>query len=156
MNFGLGKHFLLLGGKQAMNDYLQGFYIGNASYILSTTFIKLALLLQYLRVFDRGFLFRFCISMAVCVAIWGVSFAVIALFPCNPVSGFWSGNSQANCWGFASQDADIFQATFMTHAALNMVFDLIILSIPVLLLFHINVQNKMRWGLLGVLTLGTL
>jgi hypothetical protein len=123
---------------------------------MSTTFVKLALLLQYLRVFNRGsFSHRFAFCMAIFVALWGLSFTIVAWFPCSPdISAYWSLKSDVNCWGFASQDPKIFEMTFMTHTALNMVLDLIILSIPVSLYFQSGVPNKTRRGLTGLLFLG--
>lgn len=135
----------------------QGFYIANATYLMSTTFIKLALLLQYLRVFDRGtFHYRFSFGMAVFVALWGLSYSIIAWFPCSPVSAYWSLDPEANCWGFASQNPTTFHITFETHSALNMVLDLIILSIPVGLYFESGIQKKTIWGLSGMLFLGAM
>lgn len=125
------------------------------SYVLSTTFTKLALLLQYLRIFNRGsFFYRFSLVMATVVGLWGLAFTLVAWFPCSPISDYWSLDPNANCWGFASQDPKKFQITFQTHTAFNMVLDLIVLCIPVHLYYNSDMISKSRWGLLGVLLLG--
>ena len=109
-------------------------------------------------VFDHGtFARRFSLGMAIFVALWGTAFSIVAWFPCSPaISEYWSLKPDVNCWGFGSQDPVEFRATFTTHTALNMVLDLIVLSIPASLYLQRSSQSKMRWGLLGILFLGVL
>lgn len=134
----------------------QVFYVGNGSYMMSTALIKIALLLQYLRVFDRGsFAHRLSFGLLIFVSLWGLAFSIVAWFPCYPaISAYWSLKADVNCWGFASQDPVEFRATFTAHTAMNMVLDLLVLSIPASLCFRPVVQGKTRWGLSGVLLLG--
>lgn len=94
--------------------------------------------------------------MLIFVSLWGLAFIILVWFPCSPISQYWSLNPAANCWGFASQDPDDFYTSFKTHTAFNMVLDIIVLCIPVALYFQMDVQSKTRWGILGLLFLGTL
>ena len=135
----------------------QGFYIANGSYIISTSLVKLALLIQYLRVPMLGRYMRlFVIGLAIFTTLWSVAYAVIAWVPCYPISDYWSLNPAANCWAFASQDPHTFLMTFETHTALNMVLDLVILFVPAVLYFQHDFGEKTRWRFLGLLFLGTL
>ena len=136
---------------------MQGFYIANGTYLLSTSLIKLALLLQYLRVPELGQkVHRFCYGLIIFVSLWSFAFVIIAWFPCAPIGDYWSMSPTANCWGFASADPDIFRITFTTHCAANMVLDLVILTVPAVLFFKKELSMRGRWGLIGILCIGAL
>jgi hypothetical protein len=121
------------------------FYIGNASYISSTAFMKLALLFQFLRVFKnddndpktadltgRTFLRRTCQMLIVIVAVWGATFSFLAWVPCLPVTTYWDAvtnpSHPGTCYGFGiSTD----RSSFIAHTAINMGLDICVLAIPV-------------------------
>ena len=156
-HFGLGQHFVEIGGPQSMERYLKGFYITNASYMVATTCIKLALLLQYLRLFERGtFLHRTAVILTAFASIWGTAYTLLALFPCSPISDYWSLKPDAHCWAFASPNPKQFAATFETHAILNMLFDIVILILPIPLYFRAGTVGKTKRGLAGLAILGFL
>ncbi|RDW67060.1 hypothetical protein BP5796_09809 [Coleophoma crateriformis] len=141
-----------------MAAYLKRFYIANASYTMSTTFIKLSLLFQYLSIFDRQSRERqFTIFMAVVIALWGIAFSFMAWFPCFPVSGYWSFLTEsATCYGFGSKYAAGFTMIYECHAGLNMAFDVIVLVIPIPLYFEKSATPRVRMGLIGMFLLGTI
>ncbi|KAH8681765.1 hypothetical protein BX600DRAFT_31080 [Xylariales sp. PMI_506] len=155
-NFGAGQHMLLITVGQA-GKYLVAFYMFNACLDLAAMFIKLSLLFQYLRVFDRGtWPYRMSIVVIVLVALWGTSFSILAFFPCWPVSDFWYSPTDAKCWGYGAWDTKDLVATFYSHTTLNMIFDMAILAIPFHLYFRKEMTFKMRMGLLTLLLMGAL
>ncbi|KAI0844263.1 hypothetical protein F5Y00DRAFT_249097 [Daldinia vernicosa] len=150
---GLGKHFLQLEPWQS-KGFLQTFYVANAAYVTSTTLIKEALLLQYLRVFDQSvFIRRFLIALVVFTALWGFSYSFLAWVPCVPVHDFWAGGGPT-CYGYGSQYPRSFAATFESHAAVNMVLDIIVLIIPLQLLLKEGSTANARVRLAALLSMG--
>ncbi|KXH31130.1 hypothetical protein CSIM01_13441 [Colletotrichum simmondsii] len=109
---GLGQHFAGL-GLIGMEAFIKTFYICNAAYCMATTFIKLALLSQYLTMFEFGSLsFRLTMIVAVVTAMWGLAYSTIAWFPCDPVSSQWELTQPATArWGFGSSDLGIYRRT---------------------------------------------
>ncbi|VUC35684.1 unnamed protein product [Clonostachys rosea] len=146
---GLVASFLVVG------RYLFTFYLTNGFLNLAAAFIKLSLLCQYLRVFDRLSLpYKLSLFGIVVVSLWGVAFAILAFFPCSTVSDFWYSPPDARCWAYGSSEASHFTATFIAHSVLNMVLDLYILAIPTHLFFQSQSSSKTRFGLLALFFLG--
>lgn len=129
--------------------------MANAAYTSSTTFIKLALLFQYLRVYERGtVMHRICIIVAIFTALWGAAYSFMAWVPCFPVSAFWDITAEGRCYGFGSRVAADLVATFEGHTAVNMALDLIILIIPIPLFWKAGTSFAQRMRLLALLTMG--
>ncbi|KAL2132013.1 hypothetical protein VTI74DRAFT_4319 [Chaetomium olivicolor] len=139
-------------------EFMRVLYIGNATYPVSATLIKLALLLQYLRVFGTGTRTRvFCKCMIAISAAWGATFMVLRWVPCSPVYAYWDFSSEnVRCWGFGSRDPLQFMRVFMAQAVSTSVLDFIIFTIPIQLCFKPETQRKTRFCLLGLFILGFL
>ncbi|ORY70040.1 uncharacterized protein BCR38DRAFT_520903 [Pseudomassariella vexata] len=153
--YGLGKHFILLTDYE-IDRYLTSFYIANATYSMSTMLMKLSLLFQYLRIFKQGtFLRRFTIVMIVVIALWGAAFSFISWVPCFPIAGYWDLTISAKCYGYGSPYAKEFAQTFETHAGMNMIFDIIVLGIPISIYFEKGSSAGTRMRLLGLFAMGT-
>jgi hypothetical protein len=180
---GLGQHLLLLEPDQASsflhvrNTYelfwlanlrqqtltdLQSFYVFNGSYAMSTALIKISLLVQYMRLYRRGTrLFNVCGGLAVFVCLWGIAYSVIAWVPCVPVSDYWTviyeqDISGLRCYGYGSQYVEPFKATYESHAAVNMLLDLIVMGLPIPLYFEPGAHGRTKMGLVGIILMGTL
>lgn len=123
---------------------------------MSTALIKISLLFQYLRIFDRGRMRLFCIALIVLVGLWGTAYTLLAWFPCSPVYGYWTWTESNTCWAYGSIRAAEFYATYTSHAVLNMVFDFIVLAIPIQLYFRHDTIRSARIRLLALLSMGTL
>jgi hypothetical protein len=125
---------------------------------MSTTFIKLSLLFQYLGIFEKGTLQRqFTIGMDVLIGLWGIAFSFIAWFPCFPAPGYWNLlTEKATCYGYGSRYAAEFTAIYECHAGLNMVFDIVVLAIPIPIYLAKDVSRRTRFGLIGLFVMGTM
>ncbi|KAK8077661.1 hypothetical protein PG996_003831, partial [Apiospora saccharicola] len=129
---GLGQHMLALSMAE-VKESAKLIYISVGAYTLETWTIKISLLLQYLRNWNRGGSRKFCIWLQVAIGIWGAIFSFMAWVPCFPVYGHWDLESDAYCYGFGSKERHSFIATVITHSATNMIFDLAVFLTPVLL-----------------------
>lgn len=156
---GLGEHFILL-GIDGMQGFMKTFYIANGAYPISTTFIKLALLFQYLRLLEKGSKSRIITIVAiVVVSIWGFSFSFLAWVPCIPVRAYWTWyilESEATRYGYGSHDPTVLVATYLSNAATNMVLDMITFAIPIPLWLDRSIQRNTRMALSGLFVLGAM
>ncbi|KAJ1323538.1 hypothetical protein MN608_10782 [Microdochium nivale] len=156
-NHGLGQHFLKL-SIPTMSQFMLHFYIINASYATSTAIIKIALLLQYLRIFQRGTkIYNFTVLVLVFTALWGLVYSVLAWVPCRRPSKYWSLSLDETCYGFGSTDASQLVATYESHTGINMALDLILLAIPLRLFWtDAGATRAQRLRLLGIFSLGAI
>ncbi|KAK6222013.1 hypothetical protein LQW54_001236 [Pestalotiopsis sp. IQ-011] len=156
---GLGEHFILLSTDE-MATYLKLFYIGNGTYTMSTTLIKISLLLQYLRIFRSRKMKYACYVLLTVCSLWGAAFSILAWVPCTPVSNFWSvlipDSEKQSCFGYGALTRGQFVETFLGHAGFNMGLDLLVLSLPVHLYFDTNGTGVNKMGLGGLLSGGCL
>ena len=136
----------------------QVLYFGNATFPVSYALIKLALLFQYLRVFDRGSRTRlFCKYMIAITAAWGIAFTILRWVPCYPVSSYWDASVRnSHCWGFGSRDFQAFARVFVGQASSSALLDLTIFAIPLPLCFKPGTPRKTRLCLVGLFFLGLL
>ena len=120
--------------------------------------IKLALLFQYLRVFEPGSRSkRFCKYMIAITAAWGAAFITLRWVPCYPVSSYWNVSiKHPHCWGFGSRNPQAFARMFVGQASSIALLDLIVFAIPIPLCFKPKTPRKTRLCLVGLFILGFL
>ena len=133
--FGLGQHIYLLTPQQIRRFLICHWLIG-ASYVSSTALIKVSLLCQYLRIFERStFTYLFIQFMAVIIGLWGFAFTFMGWFACFPSpAAFWNGTGKG-CYASFSPNLDIVVKTIEGHSAVNVIFDFIVLAIAFRLIF---------------------
>ncbi|TDZ78946.1 hypothetical protein C8034_v004472 [Colletotrichum sidae] len=156
-NYGLGQHFITLGLK-GMSQFIKSFYLCNGAYPMATALIKLALLFQYLRMFEPGSKSRLItIVVIVITALWGIAYTCLAFVPCFPVYAFWDLTYQTDArWAFGSHDPVIFARSFESHVGINVALDIIVFAIPLNLFLQHGLRTKSRLGLLALFTMGVL
>lgn len=156
IKYGAGRHFLLL-TLYEVTRYFQLFYALNINLNISAATIKLSLLFQFLRIFDRkGWPWKASVVGIVLVTLWGTAFLMLSIVPCANVPDAWNvlAARTARCWGYASQDPDSFVATLIGHNAINTFFDLYIIAIPLHIYTKPNVALRTRLGLMVLLLMG--
>ncbi|KAG9193102.1 hypothetical protein G6011_03137 [Alternaria panax] len=131
-------------------------YITNAAYHTTTAFIKISLLLQYLRLFREGFRRTVCIVMLALVVTWGLTFSFMAWVPCFPVSGFWDRTNGAKCYGFGYRTVNDAKFSVLAFAATNMLFDIAIFLVPLTEYLRTDLRRKQILAMTGLFTLGSI
>ncbi|KAF2035620.1 hypothetical protein EK21DRAFT_54601 [Setomelanomma holmii] len=152
---GLGRHMLYLPLPE-MEKYLMFFYLEHSMYLTETAFIKISLLLQFLRIFKAGAVRWTCLTLLVLVSLWGLSFFIVGWFPCFPIRGAWNRNIGAKCYGFGLGDVQNFIIMFKIHSASNMTFDLAIFLTPLILFGKPNLKPRNLVAMAGVFAFGAL
>jgi hypothetical protein len=107
--------------------------------VAATAFIKLSILFQYLRIFERGtFVYRFTQVMAVVIGLWGFSFIFMGWFACFPSpAAFWNGTGKG-CYASFDSNTSVAIKTIEGHSGANVGFDFIVLAIAFRLLWEKN------------------
>lgn len=120
----------------------------------STAFIKLSLLFQYLRIFERGtFVYHFTQIMAGVIGLWGFSFIFMGWFACFPSpAAFWNGTGKG-CYASFDPDTSVAIKTIEGHSGANVGFDFIVLAIAFRLLWEKNGPVNKK-GLAALLMMG--
>lgn len=133
----------------------QYIYIATATYALSSAFIKISLLLQYIRAFTGPRIRLFCKIMIAITSMCGAAFAICSWFSCYPVAAFWDFSIRnPKCWGFASRDRGEFVSISVIQVAVTNVLDSIVFVIPTWLYFQPTTPRNTRLSLLCLLVLG--
>lgn len=124
---------------------------------MSTTFIKLSLLLQYFRVFDvRQIEGRICIGLLIATAVWGAVFTILAWVPCVPIEAFIDTSLEGACFVFGSRYASSFYASHLCLTVSNMILDATIIYLPVVSYFRGKTFDTTRLGFVVLFFLGSL
>jgi hypothetical protein len=131
----------------------------HACYPTATALIKLAILFQYLRLFDetKSILRQTTLVMIGIVSLWGLAFSFIAWFPAFPVSAQWDfiDKSSGVRYGLGSLDPSSIVAASLAQTSTNMVLDLIVLAIPVSYYLQPKLDWKSQASLMVLFSLGS-
>ena len=151
--YGLGDHIYILSPPEVRN-FLICHYLLGASYVGSTAYIKISLLFQYLRIFERGTnIYRITQLTLVVIGLWGFFFIFMNWFSCFPSpAAFWNGTNKG-CYASFSPDLKIAVRTIEAQGGSNAAWDIIVLAIAFRLLFEKDGPVN-RKGLLVLLSMG--
>ncbi|KAK1834977.1 hypothetical protein QBC39DRAFT_368693 [Podospora conica] len=154
-NLGLGTPIVALEPSQ-YREPLRGIFIATATYPIASTFIKVALLLQYLRVLEGRRIRILCKVMLLLSIMAGVGLGVVTWFSCLPVAAFWDMSliPIAKCWGFGSRKWVNFRMAVLSQVVVTALMDLIVFCIPLRLYFQPGTTRATRISLLGLFFLG--
>lgn len=153
-NYGMGHHIVQVLG--VMKQTMMYLYLTNAAYHATTIFIKISLLLQYLRLFRDGTRRIICICILGILVVWGLVFLFMTWFPCFPVTGFWDKTIGAKCYGFGYRTAEEAKISVLSFAGSNMMFDIIIFAIPLTEYLRKDLGRKQLFAMTGLFTFGAM
>ncbi|KNG51584.1 hypothetical protein TW65_91070 [Stemphylium lycopersici] len=151
---GMGHHLIYI--FDILQPTMMWLYITNAAYHTTTVFIKISLLLQYLRLFVEGKRRTVSIILLALVIAWGLAFSFMAWVPCFPVSGFWDRNNGATCYGFGYRTVNEAKDSVLAFAGTNMLFDIAIFLVPLTEYFRKDLRRKQLLAMTGLFTLGAI
>ncbi|KAK2613365.1 hypothetical protein N8I77_000283 [Diaporthe amygdali] len=122
----------------------QGFYFAIILYYSGLGSIKVALLLQYRRVFASKL--RRAINLAlIIIGPWSIGLVLISIFTCHPIQGYWEKYTKATC-------VPTFQ--WYIHSAGNILSDVVIFTLPIPALWSMRVSLGQRLLLIFMFSLG--
>lgn len=134
LKFGWGKHLWDTSATQ-LATYMLHVNPMAATYMLSPTLAKLAILTLYYRIHPGRPIRILVLVVGVCIVVYTVTLVVILTVPCNVIT---HGNNAC------------FQNSAIAHGFLNIIFDvvLIVLPIPVIHSLNMPMRQKMIVGII--------
>lgn len=114
---GLGKDVWTLTNDQ-ITDFLQIFWIGAVLYFAEVFLLKLSILFFYLRIFPFVGIGRLLWATVIVDAVWGLTFVLVAIFQCKPISYVWTigTDTEGQCLNIG--------VISWVHAAISIVLDM--------------------------------
>ncbi|KAF2202431.1 hypothetical protein GQ43DRAFT_462388 [Delitschia confertaspora ATCC 74209] len=153
MQNGLGQHQSAMSFSE-LKQFCLSLYCGLGMFCISAVFIKISILCQYLRIFEKGRMRKLCMAVLVITAMWGTAYSFISWVPCFPVRAAWDPDVKGKCYGFMSKSKTESIMSLESHAGTNMLLDIVILMIPMVLLRKKGLSRRQIWGMIGVFSLG--
>ncbi|CAI7616026.1 unnamed protein product [Penicillium viridicatum] len=141
---GLGQHIEYVDQTKIV-DYSFAVWLSSMFYLATLGFIKTSVLCFYTRLGDRYLTRLSWVMMGVIIA-QATSFVLVAAFQCQPISMAWTGTGPGKC-----VDINLF---YLCNAALNIVTDLLTYTLPIKVVFHLQVPRKQKIVLAFILCLG--
>ncbi|KAF2652387.1 hypothetical protein K491DRAFT_663842 [Lophiostoma macrostomum CBS 122681] len=146
VHFGLGTHGDALSESQVQNLQLC-IYINISTYCASIGLTKIAILIQYQRVFPTPKFQIWCWSFIAIILAYTIATVAACIFVCTPIPKFWMGG-EGKC-------IDTF-ASWFANAAINIVTDLMIIILPMPVVRSLKLARKQKYLLMGVFAFGTI
>ncbi|KAL4901223.1 hypothetical protein BDW74DRAFT_86925 [Aspergillus multicolor] len=139
-SFGVGKDIWNIPPPD-INHVLYLFVVTTSLYPPVMSLIKISMLLLYLRIFPHQKLRIATFIMIAVVSMWGIAYTIAIIFNCTPRSyGWlkWDGEHQGKCLNQSAMQ--------ISHAILNIVFDVIVICLPLPVLLKLNMSKTKKTG----------
>lgn len=89
--------------------------------------------------------------------MWGLAYSFLAFFPCFPVAAYWDWSIEgATCYAYGVKRKHPFVETFVSHAAINVLLDVLIVVMPAPLLLRRAMSKREKWSVCGLAAMGIL
>jgi len=142
---GFGQHEADL-PSDALALYLEGLYFDEMIYNTALSLIKFSILLFYGRIFVVK-RFRIALWMVGGVVLgWLISMNMVVIFQCSPIHKTWDVMTPGKCINI--------DAWFLGQAIPNIATDIFILSMPIPMIWKLQIPNTQKVALCGIFLLG--
>ncbi|OOQ81518.1 integral membrane protein PTH11-like protein [Penicillium brasilianum] len=141
---GLGQHYEYT-DKTKLVAYAHAVWLSSMFYLACLGFVKTSVLWFYTRLGDR-YLTRISYIMIGVIVCQATSFVLVAAFQCQPISKAWTGAAGGKC-----VNINIF---YLANAGLNILTDLLTYTLPIRVIFKLQMPQKQKIALIFILCLG--
>ncbi|KAF2494858.1 hypothetical protein BU16DRAFT_49782 [Lophium mytilinum] len=121
--------------------------LGQDFYFVGTCFVKVSILLFYLRLNPDKTFRRVAFAIMSFDVVYSFVSIIVATFGCTPIAGGWDLLIKSKCVNK--------KAYYYVAAACNIVTDFATLGLPVRMCLRLNVSRRQRWLLLGLFGVGS-
>ncbi|KAL4900222.1 hypothetical protein BDW74DRAFT_162298 [Aspergillus multicolor] len=144
VNHGLGKHREDVADSE-MVTYSFNVWLSSMFYLACLGFVKTSVCWFYTRLGDK-FLRRMSYIMFTIILCQATANVLTAAFQCRPVAKAWDTSIQGTC-----VNINVF---YLANAALNILTDLLTYTLPVRVIFKLQMPRKQKIALIFILCLG--
>ncbi|CAG8893508.1 unnamed protein product [Penicillium egyptiacum] len=142
---GLGKHIEGVDPTKKV-DYSFAVWLSSIFYLAILGFIETSVLCFY-TLYGDFYLTRMPrVMLGVIIMEQAISFVLVAAFQCQPISMDWTGTGPGKC-----VNINLF---YLCNAVLNIVTDLLTCTLPIKVIFHLQIPQKQKIVLAFILCLG--
>ncbi|KAE8381288.1 hypothetical protein BDV26DRAFT_255707 [Aspergillus bertholletiae] len=141
---GLGSHFNDVDPSK-LETYAMVVWISSICYLATLGFIKSSVCLFYTRLGDR-LLTRLSLGMLGVIIAQASSFVLVAAFQCRPIEKAWKSTLPGTCVAI-----NVF---YLANAALNILTDVMTYSLPLRVIYKLQVPVKQKVALVFILSIG--
>lgn len=146
---GLGKDIWTLPFSD-ITKFTKYFYILEIIYFGEVAMVKLALLFFYMRIFPSGTIRKLLWGTVATVVLFGVTYVVVAIFQCKPVSYYWK------MWDKEHEGTCVnINAVAWSNAAISIALDAWMLALPLWQLRTLNLDWRKKIGVGMMFCVGT-
>lgn len=131
--------------------FVQSIYVLEIFYFLDLVLVKQTLLLFFLRIFPKQTIKRLIKLTLIFNALYGFVFIVIAIFPCQPISYYWTrfqGRTTGQCIDISS--------FIWANAGISITLDVWMLALPLYEVFQLRMSWTQRFSVALMFFVGTL
>ncbi|KAH7091696.1 CFEM domain-containing protein [Paraphoma chrysanthemicola] len=147
---GLGRDVWTL-NFQDITNFVRFFYVMEVLYFVELTFLKLSLLLFYIRIFPGAQVKKLLWGTVAFNVAFGIAFILAGIFQCQPISHYWHG------WDGEHPNGKCFNinALAWANAAISIAVDLWMLGIPLFQVAKLNMALKKKIAVCLMFMVGT-
>ncbi|KAK4087535.1 integral membrane protein [Purpureocillium lilacinum] len=146
---GLGKDVWTLPMEQ-VTTFGMYFFIMEVLYFVELSLVKLSLSLFYMSIFPGTNIRRLLLGTAIFNGVFGLTFALAAIFQCTPVSYFWT--QYADPLGGHCVNINVLG---WANAAISVAVDLWLIAIPLSQVPKLSLHWKKKMGVVIMFVMGT-
>ncbi|KAH6952879.1 hypothetical protein DER45DRAFT_647549 [Fusarium avenaceum] len=145
--YGLGYHTLEQ-PKDYFIPYMKAFYASVVVYNVGMCLVKIAILLQYRRVFSIRIIQQCTLYGLLFMGAWTITIAFINILICIPVAKFWNATLPGHC-----SDA---LTIWYVMAGFNLVTDIFVFCLPLPVIRSLKLPKRQKAMLLAIFSVGFL
>ncbi|KAL2826423.1 hypothetical protein BDW59DRAFT_171819 [Aspergillus cavernicola] len=144
VKYGLGKHIEDV-DPEGMVTYSLNVWLSSMFYLTCLGFIKTSVCWFYTRLGDK-YLTRMSFIMFTVIACQATANVLTAAFQCRPIPKAWDVSIEGTC-----VNINVF---YLANAALNILTDLLTYTLPIRVIFKLQMPRKQKIALVLILCLG--
>lgn len=135
-----------------ITEFVRWLYVLEILYFFQMTLLKLTLLFFFLRIFPKGLIRNLIIGTIVFTGLYGLTFVVIAIFQCRPISHYWVN------WDKEHNDGQCINVNALawSNAIISIVLDIWMLVLPLYEVFRLQLTLRKKLSVAVMFLVGTL
>ncbi|KAF2662041.1 hypothetical protein K491DRAFT_710453 [Lophiostoma macrostomum CBS 122681] len=157
-DYGLGKHFMVMFMDPInYSNFAKILYIHSIVIMVGISTVKISIALFLLRLSTKTPYSRFLYGVIVFIVCMTITCAMTLIFQCYPIQATWDlslrpppfGTGTAKCYSLT-----IFRNLGLMNSSFNIVTDVLFATLPIPLIWKLQLNAKTKISLIAVLSLG--
>ncbi|KAK0664703.1 hypothetical protein DIS24_g215 [Lasiodiplodia hormozganensis] len=155
IKYGLGKHaIVMLSDPVGYTQFSKWLYVHSLIIMVAVSAVKVSIALFLMRLAERTRKVRFLWGMIIFIILFTISCACTLIFQCSPIAAAWDYSlrmppEKAKCFSM-----NTFRNIGMFNSIVNILTDFLFASLPVPLIWELQVNIRTKVTLASILSLG--